>query len=81
MPQPPSSRRGAGRPPRHTSARKATTVVLPLELRAALEDIAQAEGLSRGDIMTRLLAEGLGQPVPPYCRPRNQQELPLDKAS
>lgn len=78
---PPSSPRRAGRPPKHTTARIATKAVLPVDMRAAIEDIARAEGLAVSDVMTRLLAEGLGLPVPPYCQRPNRQELPFAKAS
>lgn len=52
------------------------------EVRQRVVELAAAEGVSLADMMTRLLSERLGLPVPPYCQPRNQQEeLPFDKAS
>jgi hypothetical protein len=54
---------------------------LPVELRRAAEAIAQREQLPLGDVITRIVAEGLGIPAPAYCYPIDQQELPLTQAS
>lgn len=75
----PKSRRG--RKPK--GERVGTFVALPVELRKAAEAIAEREGLPLGDVITRIVAEGLDMPAPAYCYPatRQQQELPLTKAS
>lgn len=75
----PKARRG--RPPK--GERVGTFVALPVELRKAAEAIAEREGLPLGDVVTRIVAEGLGIPAPAYCYPatQQQQELPLTKAS
>lgn len=73
----PRSRRG--RKPK--GERVGTFVSLPVELRRAAEAIAQHEQLPLGDVITRIVAEGLGIPAPAYCYPNNQQELPLTQAS
>lgn len=75
----PKARRG--RPPK--GERVGTFVALPVELRRAAEAIAQREGLPLGDVITRIVAEGLELPAPAYCYPavQQQQELPLTKAS
>lgn len=57
------------------------TVLLPAELSARVKEQAQLDGLALTNTVTRLLAEALEVTVPGYCQPRNQQELPLDKAS
>lgn len=71
----PKSRRG--RKPKGN--RVGTFVALPVELRRAAEEIAQREQLPLGDVITRIVAEGLGIPAPAYCYPSitQQQELPL----
>lgn len=78
----PPTPRPRGRRRKDPGGRKATIACLPLGLRAALDQRAAAEGRPLGDLITELLAEGMNQPVPPYCRPRDRQpELPLDQAS
>lgn len=76
---PPRARRG--RKPK--GVRVGTFVSLPIELRRASEEIAQREGLPLGDVITRIVAEGLGIPAPAYCYPERtaQEELPLNRAS
>lgn len=76
----PSPRR-RGRPPKHGGAATMPSFATEPPVRQRIEELAAAEDMSLADIMTRLLAEGLGLPVPPYCQRRNQQELPLNKAS
>lgn len=75
----PKARRG--RKPKGN--RVGTFVALPIELRRAAEDIAKREGLPLGDVITRLVAERLDIPAPPYCyaTTQHQEELPLTKAS
>src|SRR4051794_26988031 len=77
--QPARSRRG--RKPK--GVRVGTFVSLPVELRRAAEEIARREQLPLGDVITRIVAEGLGIPAPAYCYPATAQqtELPLTKAS
>lgn len=60
-----------------------TFVALPVELRHAAEEVARIEELPLGDVITRIVAEGLGLPAPAYCYPEtsDQQELPLNNAS
>ena len=60
-----------------------TTVTLPANVRAGAEALARRDGLSMTNIIERLLAEGLGLPVPAYCLPKTttQTELPLRRAS
>jgi hypothetical protein len=71
-----------GRRLKDPNGRKYTGAHLPLDLRAALDQRAEAEGRPLGDLITEVLAEGMGFPVPDYCRPRERDpELPLDKAS
>ncbi len=76
---PPRARRG--RKPK--GERVGTFVALPVELRRAAEAIAEREQLPLGDVITRIVAEGLGLPAPAYCYPAatTQQELPLNRAS
>lgn len=77
--EPPRTRRG--RKPK--GVRVGTFVSLPVELRRAAEEIARREQLPLGDVITRIVAEGLGIPAPAYCYPTatQQSELPLTKAS
>lgn len=77
LPTPSRSRRG--RKPK--GERVGTFVSLPVDLRRAAEAIAQHEQLPLGDVITRIVAEGLGIPAPAYCYPNDQQELPLTQAS
>lgn len=61
-----------------------TYVALPVDLRQAVDARAAQEGLPLGDFVTRLLAEGIGEPAPARCYPANhsmQEELPLNQAS
>jgi hypothetical protein len=65
--------------------RVGTFVPLPVELRRLVDDVAKQEGLPLGDVLTRLVAEGLGTTAPAFCYPSTtdhatQEELPL-KAS
>lgn len=71
--------RSGGRQPKGN--RIQTTVSLEAEIYERILDVSEAEGLPLTDIVTRLCAEGLGLAVPAYCRPKPQEELPLDKAS
>lgn len=80
--QAPPRKTRRGRPSK--GPRVGTFVALPVEVRQAAEAIAVAESLPLGDVITRLVAEGLKLDVPAYCYPRpsrDQQELPLTKAS
>ena len=45
--------------------------------------MAERDGLPMGAVITRLVADALGKPAPGYClpRPKDQEELPLNKAS
>lgn len=63
--------------------RVGTHVALPVDLRAEIEAIAARDEVTIGAVITRLLADSLGHPVPAYCmpRPKGQEELPLNKAS
>ncbi|MGH3821970.1 MAG: hypothetical protein ACRDRA_03890 [Pseudonocardiaceae bacterium] len=63
--------------------RVGTLVRLPTELREHAQTIATQEGLPLGDVITRMVAEALGQQAPAYCypKPQMQEELPLNKAS
>jgi hypothetical protein len=60
-----------------------TTILLPAEVRARAEAIAEKDGLALTNVIARLLSEAMGLPVPAYCLPKNtdQQELPLSQAS
>jgi hypothetical protein len=73
--------RKRGRPSK--GDRVGTHVALPAELRADIEAMAEHDGLPMGAVITRLVAGALGKPAPDYCMPRSkdQQELPLNKAS
>lgn len=81
MQQTPAPRRRRGRPPK--GERVGTFVALPVDLRRAAEAIAVDEQMPLGDVITRIVAEGLGIPAPAYCYPTQsaQEELPLTKAS
>lgn len=59
------------------------SVLLPAEIRARVEELAERDGQALGNVIARLLAESLELPVPAYCLPKNrqQQELPLKEAS
>lgn len=74
-------KRRRGRKPK--GERVGTFVALPVDLRKAAEAIAEQEGLPLGDVITRIVAEGLDIPAPAYCYPAKsqQEELPLTKAS
>jgi hypothetical protein len=78
----PEGRRKPGR--RSKGDRVFTGLRLPREYREAAEEIAKQDGLDVNDVLTRLVGEQLGMPVPDYCYPNSlrnvQQELPL-KAS
>lgn len=79
-----SSRRvgSGGRPSK--GDRVFTGVRLPRTYRAAAEAIAKRDGIDVNDVVTRIVGEHLGLPIPDYCRPKtapDQQELPLTKAS
>ncbi|MGM0724151.1 MAG: hypothetical protein ACQEXM_27335 [Actinomycetota bacterium] len=71
--------------PKPKGPRTATPVYLPNELRAEAQEIARRDGLPLTSVITRMVAEALGRPVPSYCYPRQQieaqEELPLTKAS
>lgn len=59
---------------------------LPVELRDAIEDLADRDHLSMTSVIVRLLAEQLDMTPPAYCYPKangadRQEELPLTKAS
>ena len=58
-----------------------TTVTLPAAVRARAQEIADRDGLSLTNIIERELAKAFGLPVPEYCLPKRQAELPLSKAS
>jgi hypothetical protein len=77
--QPPRPRRG--RKPK--GVRVGTFIALPIDLRQAAEEIARREQMPLGDVITRIVAEGLGIPAPAYCypAPTQQSELPLTQAS
>jgi len=75
-------RRTGGRPSK--GDRVFTAVRLPRPYRALLEEMADRDGIDVNDVVTRLVGEGLGQPLPDYCQPKvasEQEELPLNKAS
>ncbi len=61
----------------------ATPVYLPADLRAEAEEVARRDGLALTWVITRMVAESLGRPIPEHCYPKatTQQELPLNKAS
>lgn len=71
--------------PKPKGARTPTMIYLPDEFRAEAQEIARRDGLPLTSVITRMVAEALGRPVPPYCQPRQQveaqEELPLTKAS
>jgi len=71
--------------PKPKGARTATLVYLPDEFRAEAQEIARRDGLPLTSVITRMVAEALGRPVPSYCQPRQQIEvqeaLPLPKVS
>jgi hypothetical protein len=79
--QTPATKTRRGRKPK--GVRVGTFVSLPVELRRAAEEVAQREQMPLGDVITRLVAEGLELPAPAYCYPKAtaQEELPLNKAS
>lgn len=76
---------GAKPGPKPRGERVPTPVYLPVELRLAVEELADQDGLPITAVVTRFVAEGLGQSPPTYCLPKttlhNQKELPLDRAS
>lgn len=76
---------GAKPGPKPRGERVPTPVYLPVELRVAVEEIAEQEGLPLTAVVTRFVAECLGKQPPSYCLPKptlhDQKELPLDKAS
>ncbi|MGH3575929.1 MAG: hypothetical protein ACRDUW_29625, partial [Pseudonocardiaceae bacterium] len=76
---------GAKPGPKPRGERVPTPVYLPVELRVAVEEIAEQDGLPLTAVVTRFVAECLGKSPPSYCLPKatlhNQTELPLDKAS
>ncbi|GEL26465.1 hypothetical protein PSU4_54190 [Pseudonocardia sulfidoxydans NBRC 16205] len=78
----PERRRKPGRPSK--GDRVFTGLRLPRQYRTAAEEIARRDGLDVNDVLTRLVGERLGLPVPDYCYPDSasdaQEELPL-KAS
>lgn len=76
-----TSRGRPGRKPKLAEGRVYTAAKIPLHYREVLDRQAEEEGIPLGDVITRLLGERLGLPVPAYCRPRNQEALPLDQAS
>jgi hypothetical protein len=75
-------RRKPGRPAK--GDRVFTGVRLPREYRVAAEELARRDGLDVTDVVTRMVGESLGLPIPDYCLPKTtsqQEELPLNKAS
>jgi len=76
---------GAKPGPKPRGERVATPVYLPVELRLAVEEVADQDGLPLTAVVTRFVAECLGKPAPAYCLPKamshDQKELPLGKAS
>lgn len=69
--------------PKPKGERTPTPVYLPNDLRAEALEIARRDGLPLTSVITRLVAESLGRPVPDFCLPvvqAEQEELPL-KAS
>ena len=75
-------RRKPGRPAK--GDRVFTAVRLPREYRMAAEAIARRDGVDVTDVVTRMVGESLGLPIPDYCLPKTtsqQEELPLNKAS
>lgn len=76
------ARKKPGRKPK--GERTPTPVYLPNDLRAEALEIARRDGLPLTSVITRMVAESLGRPVPEYCHPATevkQEELPLTKAS
>jgi len=71
--------------PKPRGERVATPVYLPVELRLAIEEIADQGGLPLTAVVTRCVAECLGKQPPAYCFPteslHSQKEPPLEKAS
>jgi hypothetical protein len=70
--------------PKPKGDRTATIVYLPTDFRKQATEIAQRDGLPLTAIITRAVAEYLGQPTPTYCEPKpadQQMELPLNRAS
>jgi len=71
--------------PKPRGERVPTPVYLPVELRMAIEEIADQDGLPLTAVVTRFVAECLGKQPPAYCFPKetvhDQKELPLERAS
>ncbi|MBV9139959.1 MAG: hypothetical protein JO115_03415 [Pseudonocardiales bacterium] len=77
--------RARGKPgPKPKGDRTATIVYLPTEFRRQAAEIAHRDGLPLTAVITRAVAQYLGEPAPRYCEPKTtdqQPELPLDRAS
>lgn len=70
--------------PKPKGNRFRVTAALPVEVVQLADSMAERDGVDRTAVLGRLLCEQLGLPVPHYCLPpgaRQQQELPLSKAS
>jgi hypothetical protein len=81
-----SSRRGrVGRKPLDPNGTKprAITVYLPPDLYEKANAVAIGERLPLTRVLSRMVAEGLGERAPSYCYPpeQRQDELPLARAS
>ena len=70
---------------KHLGERRPTMVRLREDLWNEVQEIAQREELPVSAVITRMVAESLGRPVPDYCRPKasgsTQEELPVPQAS
>ncbi|GAA5175063.1 hypothetical protein GCM10023321_80280 [Pseudonocardia eucalypti] len=79
-----TTERVAGKPgPKPKGVRVQFPTYLPVELHREVEALAKRDGIAMTWVVTRLIAQALGRPVPAYCFPTGakQGELPLNEAS